>query len=68
MSKHKDEFYGRLLSFISKKFLLACFILVVSTYMVLQGEISGEYWLGVVVADILAYDFSNAVSKKYKEG
>ncbi|MFW6265047.1 MAG: hypothetical protein ACOC3B_02970 [Bacillota bacterium] len=66
MSKYKEEFYGRLLSFLSKKFIIACFILIVSTFMVLQGKISGEYWLGIMTADVLAYDFSNAVAKKYK--
>ncbi|MFW6377642.1 MAG: hypothetical protein ACOCZ5_03245 [bacterium] len=64
--EQKQELIGRLLSFISRKFLISLLIFIVSTVMVLKGSLSAEYWLGVIVADMLGYDLSNSASKKYK--
>lgn len=57
------EIKGRLIAFISRKFLIALIILIASTAMVLEGELDAKIWLGIVVSDLLSYNFANAKSK-----
>jgi hypothetical protein len=63
----KKELKGRLLSFVSRKFLIALVILIASTVMVMKNQLDATQWLGIVTADLLTYDFSNAYSKKAKK-
>ena len=64
--EERDELVGRLLSFLSRKFLLSLMVFIVSTIMVTQGELDANYWLGIVTTDLLQFGASNAISKKYK--
>mgnify|MGYP000249884312 CR=1 FL=1 len=64
--EERDELVGRLLSFLSRKFLLSLMVFIVSTIMVTQGELDANYWLGIVTTDLLQFGVSNAASKKYK--
>ena len=64
--EEKKELKGRLLSFVSRKFILALIVLTVSTVMVLQGDLNAQIWLGVVAVDVVGYDYANAKSKKVK--
>jgi hypothetical protein len=64
----KKELKGRLLSFISRKFLIALVILIASTVMVMKDQLNATQWLSIVTADLITYDFSNAYSKKAKKG
>jgi len=63
--KQKEELAGRLLSFLSRKFILSFLVLLLSTYMVSKGELEARYWLGIVASDIVGYNFSNSFSKKH---
>jgi len=58
-----NEIKGRLIAFISRKFLMALLIFFASTAMVMQGELDAKVWLGIVVSDLLSYNFANAKSK-----
>ncbi|MGM0411279.1 MAG: hypothetical protein ACQEQF_11035 [Bacillota bacterium] len=64
--EQKNEFFGRLLSFVSRKFVLAVFIMIISSIMVFKAELSPETWLIIAAGDVLTYNFSNAYSKKHK--
>lgn len=65
--EEKKELKGRLLGFVSRKFILSMIILVLSTIMVINGELEAKYWLGIIASDVLGYNFSNSYSKKYKK-
>lgn len=58
-----NEIKGRLIAFISRKFLMALLIFFASTAMVMRGELDAKVWLGIVVSDLLSYNFANAKSK-----
>lgn len=58
-----NEIKGRLIAFISRKFLMALLIFFASTTMVMRGELDAKVWLGIVVSDLLSYNFANAKSK-----
>ena len=64
--EQKEELTGRALAFLSRKYIMALIILAVSTVMVLQGELDAKIWLGIVVSDLLSYNFANASQKKHK--
>lgn len=65
--EEKQELRYRIVSMVSRKFLISLLILVVSTYMVFTGNLTGESWLLVAAGDILGYQFSNALSKGRSE-
>lgn len=64
--EEKNELKGRLLGFVSRKFILSVVILVVSTVMVANGSLEADMWLKIVVADLLGHNFANAFSKRAK--
>jgi positive regulator of sigma E activity len=64
--EHRDEVVGRLLSFLSKKFIMALLIFIVSTVFVALDKIDGLHWLGITVSDLLGYNFANSYTKKHK--
>jgi|AntRauTorckE6833_2_1112554.scaffolds.fasta_scaffold09037_5 positive regulator of sigma E activity len=64
--EHRDEVVGRLLSFLSKKFIMALLIFIVSTVFVALDKIDGLHWLGIMVSDLLGYNFANSYTKKHK--
>ena len=66
--EEKKELKGRLLSFVSRKFVMAFLILILSTVMVFAADLDARYWLGIMVTDLLGYNFSNAYAKKTKKG
>ena len=61
--EEKRELINRLLSFVSRKFVLALIVLVVSTFLVIEGDLDAQIWLGVVAVDIISYDYANVKSK-----
>jgi|GEM_PF-3568408 len=65
-NKEVKELRGRLIAFVSRKFFIAMLILVVSSLFVHWGYIDGTQWFVVATADILGYDFSNALAKRKK--
>lgn len=67
MLKLKEEIKGRLVSFVSKKFILSILVFIVATILVIANYISGDHWTVIVTSDIVVYEGSNAISKKYKE-
>lgn len=64
---YKDEIKCRLVSFISKKFIIAIVVLLGSLFMLHTGRISGQEWTIIVSADTVVYSATNAFSKKYKD-
>jgi hypothetical protein len=64
--EEKQELRGRLISFISRKFVLALIVLIVSTVVVLEGQLDARIWLGIVAADVIGYDYGNAKSKQVR--
>ena len=61
--EEKQELRGRLISFVSRKFVLALIVLVVSTFMVIEGDLDPQIWLGVVAVDVIGYDYANVKTK-----
>lgn len=59
----KSELKGRIISFLSRKFIMTLIIFLVSTYFVLKGLLSTEVWAGVIITDMLSYDYNNRKSK-----
>jgi hypothetical protein len=57
------EVKGRLIAFISRKFIMALMVLIASTTMVIAGELDAKIWLGIVVSELLSYNYANAKSK-----
>jgi len=57
------EVKGRLIAFISRKFIMALMVLIASTTMVIVGELDAKIWLGIVVSELLSYNYANAKSK-----
>lgn len=66
--EEKREIVGRIISMLSRKFIMSLLIFAVSTYLVSRGVLSAERWLVIVAGDILGYQFSNAYSKGRTEG
>jgi hypothetical protein len=64
--EQQEELKGRLLSFVSRKFILSVIIMAVSSAMVIGGSLDADIWLKVVAADVLGYNFGNAFSKRAK--
>ena len=63
----KREIQYRLISFISRKFVIALIILIGSLFMLYLERISGQAWTIIVSADVITFTASNALSKKYKD-
>jgi hypothetical protein len=57
------EVKGRLIAFISRKFIMALMVLIASTTMVIAGELDAKIWLGIVVSELLSYNYANAKAK-----
>ena len=57
------EVKGRLIAFISRKFIMALMVLIASTTMVIAGELDAKIWLGIVVSELLSYNYANAKGK-----
>lgn len=50
--------------YLSRKFILAIFILVISTIALFTNYIDGTHWAAIIATDMFSYDFSNAINRK----
>ncbi len=60
------EIKGRLISFISKKFVFSGTVFAVATILLRLGYIEGSHWATVVTGGVFAFDISDALGKKYE--
>ena len=57
------EIKGRLISFISKKFVFALMVFLVSTILLLAGHLNGTGFTAILTGEAVAFNFGDMAEK-----